>query len=151
MLPIKGTRRSWLSRTEHFSKGACHAASPRSSRNGASTIARSWRRIGLVPRPSNHSHASPEPTMIKLVAAEHIGDYKIRVDFSDKTGGVLDLQPIVEAGTSMTEPLRDSTFFARFFIEAGALAWPNGLDFSARSLQERLRGAGRLEDHSAAA
>ena len=107
--------------------------------------------MGPVPKPSSHSHESPEPTMIKLVAAEYVGDSEIRLTFSDKTGGVLDLRPIVEAGTSMTEPLRDPTFFARFFIEAGALAWPNGLDFSARSLQERLREAGRLEDRSAAA
>ena len=89
--------------------------------------------------------------MIKLIAAELVGDYAIRLGFSDKTGGVLDLRPIVEAGTPMTEPLRDPVFFARFFIEAGALAWPNGLDFSARSLQERLRAGGRLEDRSAAA
>ena len=119
--------------------------------HGASTTGQSWRRIGPVHRPSNHSHASPEPTMIKLIAAEHVGDYEIRVAFSDKTGGVLDLRGIAEAGTSMTEPLRDPTFFARLFIEAGALAWPNGLDFSARSLQDRLREAGRLEDRSAAA
>ncbi len=89
--------------------------------------------------------------MIKLIAAEHVGNYEIRLDFSDKTGGVVDLRPIVEAGTSMTEPLRDETFFARFFIEMGALAWPNGLDLSAGSLQARLREAGRLEDRSAAA
>ncbi len=89
--------------------------------------------------------------MIELIAAEHVGNYQIRLRFSDKSGGVLDLHGIVEAGTPMTEPLRDPTFFARFFIEAGALAWPNGLDFSARSLQERLRAAGRLEDCSDAA
>jgi hypothetical protein len=88
--------------------------------------------------------------MIRIIAAEHVADYEIRLGFSDKTGGVLDLRSIVEAGTSMAEPLRESTFFERFFIEAGALAWPNGLDFSARSLQDRLRAAGRLEDRSAA-
>ena len=89
--------------------------------------------------------------MIKVIAAEHTGNYEIRLAFSDKTGGVLDLRPFAEAGTSMTEPLRDAAFFQRFFIEAGALAWPNGFDLSARSLQARLREAGRLEDRSAAA
>ncbi len=87
--------------------------------------------------------------MIRVVTAEHAGNYEIRLAFSDKTGGVVDLRAIVEAGTSMTEPLRDPSFFARFFIEAGALAWPNGLDLSARSLQMRLEEAGRLEDRSA--
>lgn len=89
--------------------------------------------------------------MIKLIAAEHAAEYKLRLGFSDKTEGVLDLRPLVEAGTSMTEPLRDPAYFTRFFIEAGALAWPNGFDLSAGSLQARLREAGQLEDRSAAA
>lgn len=89
--------------------------------------------------------------MIKLIKAEHAGNCQIRLAFSDKTGGVLDLCPLVEAGPAMTAPLQDPAFFARFFIEAGALAWPNGFDLSARSLQSRLRDAGRLEDRSAAA
>lgn len=89
--------------------------------------------------------------MISLISAEHVGNCEIRLGFSDKTGGVLDLRVLVDAGTSMTEPLRDPAYFKRFFIEAGALAWPNGFDLSARSLQSRLREAGRLEDRSAAA
>lgn len=44
----------------------------------------------------------------------------------------------------MTVPLRDPAFFARHFIEFGALAWPNGLDFSAGSLYRRLEDEGRL-------
>ena len=44
----------------------------------------------------------------------------------------------------MTAPLLGSEFFGRYYIEEGALAWPNGLDFSAASLHQRLCEAGGL-------
>jgi hypothetical protein len=46
--------------------------------------------------------------------------------------------------TVMTRPLTDPDYFARAFIEAGALAWPNGLELSAFSLHRRLAEAGAL-------
>ncbi|MCP3734814.1 DUF2442 domain-containing protein [Sphingomonas sp. RP10(2022)] len=46
--------------------------------------------------------------------------------------------------TVMTRPLADPAFFARAFIEAGALAWPNGFELSADSLYRRLDEAGAL-------
>lgn len=43
----------------------------------------------------------------------------------------------------MTEPLRDPAFFRSFYLELGALAWPNGFDLSAESfLKSILRQAG---------
>lgn len=42
----------------------------------------------------------------------------------------------------MTAQLSDPVFFARHYIEFGALVWPNGLDFSAGSLYQRLQPAG---------
>jgi len=48
-------------------------------------------------------------------------------------------------------PLRDPQFFARCFIEAGALAWPNGFDLSAESLYRRLKESGGLNKDAAAA
>ena len=43
-----------------------------------------------------------------------------------------------------TAPLRDPAFFARHYIELGALAWPKGLDFRAESLCRRLEHARKL-------
>lgn len=82
--------------------------------------------------------------MIKLIAADYTCGNEIRLRFSDGSSGVLDFTHFVTAGTSMTEPLCDNKFFRRFFIELGALAWPNGFDLSAASLQQRLEEAGRL-------
>lgn len=89
--------------------------------------------------------------MIKLIAVEPKGERRLLLRFSDGAWGVCDFTPFVDAGTEMTEPLRDPVFFARVYIELGALAWPNGFDLSAESLHRRLGEAGALRRGSAAA
>jgi len=87
--------------------------------------------------------------MIKLVAAELVSDHEIRLRFSDESSGTLDFGPLLAANTEMTAPLRDPTFFRRFFLELGALAWPNGFDLSAESLRRRLdEGGGLTRSHA---
>ena len=83
--------------------------------------------------------------MIKLIAVEAKEGLQLLLRFSDGASGVFDFSRFVELDTDMMAPLRDPAFFARHFIELGALAWPNGLDFSARSLYQRLQDEGRLE------
>lgn len=79
--------------------------------------------------------------MIRLTTVEPRPDYALLLTFSDGTCGVYDFAPIVAAGTDMTAPLADPAFFARYFIELGALTWPDGFDLSAAT----LRDAGTLE------
>jgi hypothetical protein len=89
--------------------------------------------------------------MIKLIAIEPKPEAKVHLRFSDGSHGVYDFSHFLAANTEMTAPLKDPAFFRRCFIEAGALAWPNGFDLSARSLQRALAEAGRLERDPAAA
>jgi hypothetical protein len=89
--------------------------------------------------------------MIKLKAVEWKGDYRLLLRFSDGTAGVYDFAPFVEAATEMTMPLADPEFFAKHFIELGALAWPNGFDLSAESLRQRLESTGKLRRDAEAA
>ncbi len=89
--------------------------------------------------------------MIKIVAADLVNEHEIRLRFSDDSSGVFDFSPFMEAGTAMTDPLCDPAFFRSFYLELGALAWPNGFDLSAASLQQRLDEQGRLRRSSAAA
>lgn len=89
--------------------------------------------------------------MIKLVAIESKGDARLALRFFDGAWGIHDFSRYFEASTEMTLPLRDPQFFARCFIEAGALAWPNGFDLSAESLYRRLSGAKELNKDAAAA
>jgi len=44
----------------------------------------------------------------------------------------------------LTRPLADPAYFARAFIESGALAWPNGLELSPHALHLRLKESGQL-------
>lgn len=89
--------------------------------------------------------------MIKLTATESKGGARLLLRFSDGTWGIYDFAPFIEANTEMTAPLGDPEFLTRHFIEAGALAWPNGFDLSAGSLHQRLKDAGELHRDAAAA
>lgn len=89
--------------------------------------------------------------MIKLIAIEARPEAKVYLRFSDGSHGTFDCSHFLAANTAMTAPLRDPAFFQRCYIEAGALAWPNGFDLSAASLQHALAEAGRLERDPAAA
>jgi hypothetical protein len=87
--------------------------------------------------------------MIKLVAIAPHGPAELALTFSDGSSGVWSAAPLIARSTVLTEPLRDPAYFTRAFIEAGALAWPNGLELSPWSLQDELREAKAL--HSARA
>lgn len=89
--------------------------------------------------------------MIKLVAIEPKEGTSLLLRFSDGTWGVFDFARYVEANTEMTAPLRGPEYFRKCFIEAGALAWPNGFDLSAESLQLKLEGGGGLCKNKTAA
>ncbi len=89
--------------------------------------------------------------MIKLIGIEKKEGTRLLLRFSDGAWGTYDFARFVEAATEMTAPLSDPGFFEGCFIEAGALAWPNGFDLSAGSLHRRLQDAGALHRDAAAA
>lgn len=89
--------------------------------------------------------------MIRLIAIEARHDVKVHLRFSDGSHGTYDCSHFLSANTVMIAPLRDPAFFQRCFIESGALAWPNGFDLSATSLQRALAEAGRVERDPGAA
>jgi hypothetical protein len=83
-------------------------------------------------------------SMIELVRIEAAGDRKLDLTFSDGSAGRWSADAIIARDTVLTRPLTDPAYFARAFIEAGALAWPNGLEFSGHSLHVNLAEAGAL-------
>ena len=82
--------------------------------------------------------------MIKLVQINVEGPDALRLAFSDGSGGHWSASDLIARDTVMTRPLADPAYFARAFIEAGALAWPNGFELSATSLHRRLDESGAL-------
>lgn len=82
--------------------------------------------------------------MIKLVHVAPRGPVTLALTFSDGAHALWSAADLVARDTVMTRPLADPAYFARAFIEAGALAWPNGLALSATNLHRRLDAAGAL-------
>lgn len=82
--------------------------------------------------------------MIKLVSIQPAGEAALDLVFSDGSTGRWSAKELIGRDTALTRPLADAAYFGRAFIEAGALAWPNGLELSAHGLHRRLDEAGAL-------
>lgn len=68
----------------------------------------------------------------QVTKATHIRNFVIATRFDDGTEKYVDVSqwfrgPVFKA-------LKDSTFFKKFFIEGGTLAWPNGVDIAPEAL-----------------
>ncbi|MEC3912621.1 hypothetical protein U5A82_19725 [Sphingobium sp. CR2-8] len=87
--------------------------------------------------------------MIKITHIQPAGPAQLDLTFSDGSTALWSAADIIARDTELTAPLADPIFFARAFIEAGALAWPNGLEFSASALHRRLTEAGALQKAAA--
>ena len=88
--------------------------------------------------------------MIDVIDVHSLGDFKLEIEFSDGTTGVRDFQSIADKTGSMAEPLKDPAYFARVFIEDGALTWPNGYDWDPIALHDDMKKAGLLRRVDAA-
>lgn len=87
--------------------------------------------------------------MIDVVSVKYLGGFKLRVGFSDGSGGVHDFSSTVARNGEMVRPLKDQKFFARVFVELGALTWPNGFDIDPIALHDRMAAAGELTREAA--
>ena len=83
--------------------------------------------------------------MIKLISVAPAGNATLDLAFSDGSSGRWSAEPLIARNSVLTQSLADPDYFARAFVESGALAWPNGLELSAHSLQRRLIEAGALQ------
>ena len=83
---------------------------------------------------------------IKLLVANYIGERRFAVSFSDGSSGVLDIgKYLMTRSGPLLLPLAEEAYLRRGFVEAGALAWPNGLEIS----PERLYGLSELVRNAA--
>jgi hypothetical protein len=114
----------------------------------AAAIVREWclgsSKTGRMPKHSNRSGGSKEPIMTKILRATHLRDSVLELEFSDGSVGAYDVSPLLERDTELTRPLGDPGYFRRFFIDFGALCWPNGLELSPAAIHRRLAESGAL-------
>lgn len=74
-----------------------------------------------------------------VVRAEYCGEFKIRVVFNDGVEGMVDFSDWLTG--PVFEPLKDSGYFARFFVEGGTVTWPSGTDIAPETLHERAKAS----------
>jgi hypothetical protein len=66
--------------------------------------------------------------LTRVVDVEALGDFRLRLTFSDGFVRELDFDGVLVDG--VFGPLSDREYFARAFVDevAGTIAWPNGID-----------------------
>ncbi|MEO5344579.1 MAG: DUF2442 domain-containing protein [Gammaproteobacteria bacterium SHHR-1] len=74
--------------------------------------------------------------MIKLIQARYLGDFQVELTFSDGAQGHFDGQALLKRQGPLLDDLRDEAYFGHLFIDAGTLAWPNGLELSPARIHE---------------
>lgn len=88
--------------------------------------------------------------MIDVIAVRPLGGHRLEIEFSDGTIGVRDFGFVAQKSGSMAEPLKDAAYFARVFVDDGALAWPNGYDWDPIALHDEMKAEGLLRRADAA-
>jgi hypothetical protein len=83
--------------------------------------------------------------IIKILRVEKLGGFRLRLHFSDGTQGERDFSDVIAAGGTMIEPLGNKKYFARVFLQLGALTWPHGLDLDSIALHDEMMSAGALQ------
>jgi hypothetical protein len=68
----------------------------------------------------------------QVIRARHIGGFVVSTRFDDGTIKRIDVSQWFTG--PVFEPLKEPKFFKKFFIEAGTLAWPNGVDIAPEAL-----------------
>jgi len=88
--------------------------------------------------------------MVKVVEVTALGNWRLRVRFSDGSEGVHDFSALVAQDGEMLKPLKDPLFFDRVHIEYGVPTWPNGFDLDAIALHMEMEQAGELRTKATA-
>jgi hypothetical protein len=83
--------------------------------------------------------------MVDVVSVKPLGGHRLRVRFSDGSEGTHDFGVLVKEPGPVLVPLRDERYFARVFLEFGALTWPNGYDMCPDWLRMEMEAAGELK------
>ena len=89
--------------------------------------------------------------VIRVRKLERLGDYRLKLWFSDGRAGEWDFSGLTARDTTLTQPFKDPDYFNRVFLEYGALTWPNGYDWAPDALHADMATAGALKVESAAA
>lgn len=68
--------------------------------------------------------------------AKRVNGFVIAMRFNDGTEKHIDISQWFKG--PVFKALKDPKFFAKFFVEGGTLAWPNGIDIAPETLYEAV-------------
>lgn len=76
--------------------------------------------------------------MIRIKNFEHVGDYKLKLLFSDDKTKIVDFKDWIDEGGVYLLPLKNMLYFKKVQIDEFnySICWPNGADFSPDVLYE---------------
>jgi hypothetical protein len=72
----------------------------------------------------------------EVSTAKRVNGFVISMRFNDGTEKHVDISQWFKG--PVFKPLKDPKFFAKFFVEGGTLAWPNGVDIAPETLYEAV-------------
>jgi Protein of unknown function (DUF2442) len=72
-----------------------------------------------------------------VIEAEYRGGHLIKLTFNDGVEETIDFAQWLEG--PVFEPLKDVSYFERFFLEGGTVTWPNGADIAPETLHETAK------------
>jgi hypothetical protein len=67
-----------------------------------------------------------------VIDAAYRGGHRIHLVFQDGREKTVDFLPWLVG--PVFEPLKDTAYFQRFFLEGGTVSWPNGADIAPETL-----------------
>ena len=82
--------------------------------------------------------------MIKITHVTYLNDWRLALEFSDGARGERNFEWLLKINTEPVNPLHDKIYFAKVFLERGALTWPNGFDLAPWALHGDMAKDGAL-------
>ena len=75
------------------------------------------------------------PVFLKVVSAEYVRDYTLRLVFNDGTEKLVDFTPMMQKG--VCRKLQNIDYFRNFALDPYTVDWNNEIGFAPESLYER--------------
>ena len=86
-----------------------------------------------------------KPTIVRVVSAEYVKGYQLRLRFSDDIEKLVDFSRWLHG--DVFKPLSNKRQFKRFFIAGGTVCWPNGADIAPETLRNYEETSSGLTTH----
>jgi hypothetical protein len=86
----------------------------------------------------------------KVTEIKILAPHVLRVTFRDGFSAVHDFAQFKNERDNVAAALADPDYFARVFLEYGALTWPNGYDMCPDWLRMEIERDGAVKSHVAA-